>query len=226
VWTGNAAEWKAFKSALAFGQLKWDVSELSDSAVFLDLDLYIDPQTRRIHSRTYFKPMNLFLYIPPASAHPPGVLKSVIYGNLQRFWNQNTERADYLHVARHFAERLIARGHDARTIKQYFLEAAMAIDRRRTLGPRPRAQADPSNTLFFHWEFHPRGVTRRALRHAYKETLEGYSGFERFVIAYSRPRNLRDALMRTRLNEPAGHRASDLFRTRDTGGNAQATPSP
>jgi hypothetical protein len=26
--------------------------------------------------------MNLYLYIPPASAHPPGMLKSIVYGNL------------------------------------------------------------------------------------------------------------------------------------------------
>ena len=87
VWIGNATdEWDSFQSLLAFGSLQWETSDPSDTAIFLDLEISINPDTHRIATKTYQKPMNLFLYIPPTSAHPPGVLKSIVLGNLQRFW--------------------------------------------------------------------------------------------------------------------------------------------
>ena len=49
------------------------------------------------------------------------------------------------------------------------------------------------------------------IRRVYRETLEAVSGFDRFVVAYSRPQNLRDVLMRSKLSEPEGHRASDIL---------------
>ena len=94
IWIGtDDEEWEAFKTALPFGSLKWETSDLSSSAIFLDLKLEI--VDRRIITKTYEKPMNLFLYIPPSSAHSPGVLKSTIFGNVRRYWNQNTNVEDY-----------------------------------------------------------------------------------------------------------------------------------
>ena len=170
-----------------------------------------------IETKTYQKPQNLFLYIPPASAHAPGVVKSTIFGNLQRFWNQNSRISDYQTVTKAFAKHLELRGHHRDQIKKLFAEAAAMIDRKRTTTPelqrRPTSHADPSNTLFLHQEYHPRGISRRMIRRVYRETLEAVSGFDRFVVAYSRPRNLRDTLMRTELSEPEGHRASNILAT-------------
>jgi hypothetical protein len=42
-------------------------------------------------------------------------------------------------------------------------------------------------------------------------TRTGHCGFDRFVIAYSRPRNLHDALTRMKLSEPQGFCASDFL---------------
>jgi hypothetical protein len=75
-------QWQNFKSDMNnFGALTWKVEELSRSVKFLDLTIAIG-EDRRIVTKTYKKPMNLYLYIPPASAHPPGMLKSIVYGNL------------------------------------------------------------------------------------------------------------------------------------------------
>jgi hypothetical protein len=157
----------------------------------------------------------LFLYIPPASAHAPGVIKSTIFGNLQRFWIQNSKISDYQTVTKAFAKHLELRGHRRDQIKKLFAEAAAMIDRKQTTTPKqqrqPTSHADPSNTLFLHQEYHPRGISRRMIRRVYRETLEAVSGFDRFVVAYSRPRNLRDVLMRSKLSEPEGHRASDIL---------------
>lgn len=210
IWTGgDCPAWTQFRRDLSFGSLQWETSMLSNSVVYLDLEISIDPDSRRLTTRTYQKPMNLFLYIPPTSAHAPGVLKSIVFGNLQRFWRQNTHRTDFVRVAGQFAQHLIARGHHPDIIRELFLE----VGKRLSQPPTSCENVDPRKTLFFHWEYHPNGISRRDIRRAYEETCAGDSGFnfDRFVVAFSRAPNIRDALMPTRLSEPAGSRASDHF---------------
>jgi hypothetical protein len=62
-------------------------------ADFLDLTLEI--KNGHIVTKTYEKPTNLFLYIPPTSANSPGVLKSIIFGNVHHYWYQNSNIDDY-----------------------------------------------------------------------------------------------------------------------------------
>jgi hypothetical protein len=139
---------------------------------------------------------------------PPGVLKSIIFGNLRRYWQQNTSLQDYVAIARQFAERLEARGHARSTIDELFMEAAKAFTNKAPT--RPKTAESP---LYLHWEWHPRGLTRQLLRQAYNEHLQGHDGFDRLIIAYARPQNLRDSLTSSRLDEPPGQNASDLIRT-------------
>ena len=183
--------WSDFQAALPFGSLTWETSTLQNSVVFLDLEINIDPQTRLLHTKTYQKPMNLFLYIPPHSAHPPGVLKSLIYGNLRRYWIQNTNRQDYVNTARSFAQHLVNRGHDRVMIKKIFMEAATHIDKQAQAVNEPRKphqhNAVTPQPLYIHWEYHPRGVTRRDIRYLYDTTLARHSGFDRMIVAFSRP---------------------------------------
>ena len=67
-----------FKDGIGdFGILKWNVEDPSLSLNFLDLTLtieYID-----IMSKTHQKPLNLYQYICQNSAHPPWMLKSIVF---------------------------------------------------------------------------------------------------------------------------------------------------
>jgi hypothetical protein len=65
--------WQNFQDDLdKFGQLRWEVSQRSNTAIFLDLQLTI--KNGRVAYTLYEKPLNLHMYLPPHSAHPPGVL--------------------------------------------------------------------------------------------------------------------------------------------------------
>jgi hypothetical protein len=68
-------------------------TDLALKADFLDLTLEI--KNGHIVMKTYEKPTNLFLYIPLTSAHSPGVLKSIIFGNVHHYWYQNSNIDDY-----------------------------------------------------------------------------------------------------------------------------------
>jgi hypothetical protein len=199
IWSGSETDWVQFQIDMnQFGRLRWTTSELSTEAIFLDLRVKISA-SQHLETVTYQKPMNLFLYIPPSSAHPPGVLKSTIYGNLRRFWLQNTKLNDYIKVTQQFASHLIARGHNSSIISKLFLEAAGKIDQSQRSSRHHTAKATTASSLFFHVQFHPRGLSRTTIRKAYAKFCEGHTTFNRFTIAYSRPPNLRDALIKSKL---------------------------
>eukprot|EP00957_Ditylum_brightwellii_P173572 13215569-Ditylum_brightwellii.AAC.1 len=44
--------------------------------------------------------MNLYLYIPPLSAHPSGMIKGLLYSTIQRYKRQNIDRKDYVEMVR------------------------------------------------------------------------------------------------------------------------------
>jgi hypothetical protein len=138
------------------------------------------------------------------------VLKSIIFGNVRRYWYQNSNIDDYRHIIWQFASRLEARGHAKTDLIPIFKEAFTALAEAPTSNFSNNT-AVPDDTLFFHTEYHSRGVSRRDIRRAFSDTLAGHCGFDWFVIAYSRPRNLRDALTRTKLSEPQGFRTSDFL---------------
>jgi hypothetical protein len=210
--------WEEFLVDLdKFGKLRWMADPPSDRAIFLDLEKTIN-KNNYLETKTYQKPMNLYLYIPPLSSHPMGCLKGLIYGNLRRFWIQNTHREDYISVARHFAERIIERGHDANIIATLFTEAAQRFDKEARQPPATTLEA-PAESLhnhepaqyYLHLEYHPHGVTRKEIRTLFNKTVGTLLPPHKFTIAYSRPKNLRDALMRTRMEETAGCQATDFL---------------
>ena len=87
--------WYRFcKDVNDFGVLKLTIEERSREVNFLDLTIKING-CNQIETRTYQKPMNLYLYLHNASAHPPGVMKGVMFGEVKRYKMQNTRRADF-----------------------------------------------------------------------------------------------------------------------------------
>ncbi|KAL7541267.1 hypothetical protein ACHAXR_010762, partial [Thalassiosira sp. AJA248-18] len=78
---GNPEAWTNFCNDVnnfVGGKLKWEIEERSREVNFLDITITIN-ELNQIETRTYQKPMNLYLYIPQASAHPKGVIKGMIF---------------------------------------------------------------------------------------------------------------------------------------------------
>jgi hypothetical protein len=105
IWLGTNEEFKSFVEEInSYSQLQWTTDGLNTSIDFLDLTIRIG-RNGCITTTTFQKPTNLHLYLPPNSAHPPGVIKSLIYGNLRCYWLQNTHIEDYITIAKQFANR-------------------------------------------------------------------------------------------------------------------------
>ncbi len=156
-----------------WGHLEWIVEQPSNKTTFLDLNLEL--HNGKIETSTYQKTMNLYLYIPPLSAHPPSCLKGLIFGELQRYWNQNNNDKFQIILAK-FIERLYARGHKLENLIPILTAATINIHRRQ-LNWTPKTDKD-DNTLYIHWTFQPHGIQRKDLRHIYNTTLATAAGFK------------------------------------------------
>jgi hypothetical protein len=192
--------WNRFKTKLNdWGNLRWKVEEPSKRTVFLDLELQLQNST--ITTKTYQKDMNLYLYIPPSSAHPPSCLKGLIVGELRRYWTQNNP-TDYQIILQKFIERLMERGHTLEGLTPILYQAALSIDAP-SITTATNKKADES-TLFIHRVFHPNGLQRTDIRKLYKQILEPVLTYNKMIVAMSRPTNLRDVLTKAAFMLPTG----------------------
>jgi hypothetical protein len=99
--------WTDFQDAMPFGKLTWEFSQRTTSVNFLDITLTLDQNN--IVTRLFEKPHNLCLYIPPYSAHPPGILRAMIYGHIARVFCLTSKISDS--EASIFFRRLCDRGY-------------------------------------------------------------------------------------------------------------------
>jgi hypothetical protein len=75
----TARAWARFTTAVnAWGSLTWIVSPLTLQVDFLDVTFSL--RDGEMNYSLFCKELNLYLYLPPHLAHPPGVLKGMIYG--------------------------------------------------------------------------------------------------------------------------------------------------
>jgi hypothetical protein len=201
------------ETTMAFGILPWEVNPPARETNFLDLHITINSDGT-ITTRTFIKPMNLHLYIPPDSAHSQGVLKSLIFGNVFRYWLQNSNQSDFISTTRDFYGHLLNRGHKSEILSPLFCAAATTINQRAQKMEQP---LNPKNRnikqLFLHWEYHPRDITRSEIRSVYNTTLapllsDPPLGITQLTIAYTNPPNLRRCVTKTQLQEPEGERVS------------------
>jgi hypothetical protein len=219
--------WNAFLRCLnQWGTLRWTCDGHVDSLIFLDLRISICPD-RHLIFKTYQKPMNLYLYIPPGLAHPEKMLPSLIFGRLRAYWLQNTYLSDFYAMAVLLTRRLMARGYSFPTLKPLFEEASVQLQSQLGQGraihhqpPNPNDKA--KKPIIFHLEYHSRGIQRSQVRQVYSDTLAPFLPDRNLILAVSRPRNLRDRVCSTRLPDVPGENPSDLITT--IGGDCTISP--
>ena len=152
--------------------------------------------------------MNLFLYLPSHSAHPPGTLKGLVFGSFNRYWKQNSLTKDFIKVARKLYVNLKRRGYEEEKLQKVFIEAAQAIDKKQKDKAKTRRKLTIKNSLFFHREFHQDDLSRRELQqeiqnhfNVNKDVSLKELDMQGTTIAYSRPKNIKDILCPTTLHQ-------------------------
>jgi hypothetical protein len=185
---------------------------LTNEIIFMDLTIRIDPTTRHLTFETFQKTMNLYLYIPPNSAHPEGLLRGLIFGRMRAYWIQNTDKKNFVRMARLLCQRLMARGYSKLLLMPLFTEAAKRVSHESNnepaLGIVPKKEEKP---IFFHLPFHPRGIHRTTIRKTFNATLKKLLPTRPLTVAVSRPKSLGDRVCHTKLPDVPGHNPNDYL---------------
>ena len=197
-----------------YHDLVWEFTDRAQSAIFMDLSLQI--QGTRVTTTLYSKALNLYLYIPPRSAHPPGVLTGLVSGNILRIYTLCSDPDDVRSRLQDFWNRLISRGYPTAQIKPLFLKGLH--NAREYIACPPTKTAD-TNCVFFHLRYHPQDppsseiqtAWRNQVSHpAYRTPLENVLvkrqklQLSRLIICYSRPLNLSNLLSYRKLRDTSG----------------------
>jgi hypothetical protein len=171
------------------------------------MDLTIEIKDHRLTTTLYQKAMNLYLYIPPHSAHPPGVLTGLIYGSIFRIQRLCSEETDRNRLKKEFYQRLLVRGYKPDDIKPLFTKAEANASKNKQEVPNTRDQ------VFLHLPYHPNNPRSRNIQQIWRDHMvqpqqqqhiQHMIGTSRLTIAYSRPRNLGNLLSSRNLNTHNG----------------------
>lgn len=157
------------------------------------LDLWIIKTGNGLRTKTHQKALNLYLYLPAASAHPPGVLKGLIYGLVKKYAMQNPDATDFKSIVNLLLQRLQSRGYRASKLLPIFRAALEEIR-----APRPR-----TSKIFFKVPYDPNGPSgtelKRLLDVQALETETKKFGIDQVSLCYLKPPTLKRKLCPTRL---------------------------
>ena len=158
------------------------------------LDLTIKVEKGKLHTKTFQKRLNLYLYMPYKSAHSPFILRGLIFGLLKKYRRQHTNYDEFISLANNLMKRLLARGYHTPILKSTLDLLAK---------PKYRHKKDHLNrSLFFSLEYNPNGPTNQLIRQILQlDSLEKMLtplGFgNNIIIGLRRARNLREILCST-----------------------------
>lgn len=169
IWTARGlsteqdqVEWTQFKSDFnALSSLEWDFTPLSLSINFLDLTIEI--VDGHIRTRLYEKALNLYLYLPPHSAHPPGMIRGLVHGMVTRIFRLSSDSQDAFENCCHFGRRLVARGHSAPLVN-HLLSTSITLLQNHVHLPSTSILSPAVPPLFLHIPYHPRNPASKEIQ--------------------------------------------------------------
>jgi hypothetical protein len=133
----NSKLWASFQRHMneeLYG-LEWIVSPPSQKVYFMDLTLSIFDN--KIVTTLYEKPSNFHLYIPPHSSHPPGLLRGMAHGMINRIHTLCSAEDDKRARTIKFFRHLQRRGYQPKNLIPLF---SRAIKRAREYADSPPPQ--------------------------------------------------------------------------------------
>jgi hypothetical protein len=203
--------WAAYQAYMdTHKKIRWEFTERSNQAIFLDLLITIG-NDRKISTIIYEKPLNLYLYLPPHSTHPTGVLKGLVYGSITRIYRLTSDSNVCQDNINALYLRLKARGHKSDKLLPLFKDALHRLHTRSLQPETPAEGTTEEETdekrVFFHLPFHPMDPPSNQVQRLFREEMQlprgsnvplsmipnhknARLGTNRLIVCYHRPPNL------------------------------------
>jgi len=198
--------------------------------IFMDMSLSIEGD--KIVSTIYEEKLALYLYIPPHSPHPPGVLVGISMGNALRIHQLCTNEADIKEKLDTFFERLLNRGHQQSNMLLVFLKA---IDNAKAYLIRTEEESAiikdgkeeaSKRRIYLHVPYHQDEPSSKVIQSLWRHHVLSPSGelplnkmtnsagkeieVDQLTIAYHRAPNLGNLLSYRKIAKRAGSKVSSF----------------
>ena len=120
--------------------------------------------------------MNLHLYLPPTTAHPPDTIRSLIHGRIRAYYLHNTNSSSFIRECALLAKHLLKRGWAWDDLRNHFIQAHKVLkaagkpklleDSTLTRREKGNKNERGKSNIVFKSPYHSRGITRhRLLKH-------------------------------------------------------------
>ena len=120
----DSRQWTSFVALMQdYYGLDWIFEEMSKKVNYMDMTISI--REDRIVTSLYEKSMNIYLYIPPHSAHPPGVLTVLVSGNILRIHSLCSEQDDINLRLKQLYARLLVYGYQRNLLISEFTKGVI-----------------------------------------------------------------------------------------------------
>ncbi|KAL7487967.1 hypothetical protein ACHAW6_016072 [Cyclotella cf. meneghiniana] len=168
----NKELWDSFKQRMQdWHGLNWVFTQPSTTCNFMDMTISITND--KITTTIYEKKQNLYLYIPPHSAHPPSIINGLIFGHILRLHRLCSRNQDIQQKTHDHLNRLIQRGHPISKLipvfKQAQQRATLLLSQKQT--NTPEIPKTSSAKIFLHLPYHPQDPPRSTIQHLWNSTI-------------------------------------------------------
>jgi hypothetical protein len=166
----DETRWRALQTRMnAWHGLEWTFTPLATSVDFMDLTIKVTTDNR-ITTTLFEKALNIYQYLTPTSAHPPGVVTGLVYGSIFRLYTLCSDPTDITSKLKLFYHRLRVRGWQASVLDPLFHDGICAAMKRLdcpTVTPDNRDKASKSD-LFFHIKYNPLDPASRVIHETWQ----------------------------------------------------------
>ena len=148
------------------------------------MDMSLSIERGKVISTIYEKKLALYLYIPPHSAHPPGVLTELIMGNnTLRIHQLCTNKDDIATKLEVFFNRLLDRDHQHKTLLPIFLKATENANtcslrsEEDTVTIKEAKKEAAERSVYLHVPFHPNNPSSSTIQNLWRTHVAAPAGF-------------------------------------------------
>jgi hypothetical protein len=215
--------------------LEWTFTKRARSVDFMDMIISI--QDNGIVTDLFEKKLALYLYIPPHSAHPPGVLTGLVMGQVLRIFRLCSRIEDMQRHIKNFHDRLIRRGYSHLDLLPLFEKAAKNAETFLKKSDEDRAREkrkkieENGKRIFIHLKYHPNDPNSSVIQKVFRECIlhpQGEEPFheltnqegrkiplERLTVCYSNHPNLGKLLSYRKICKRTGLKVSSFLNRND-----------
>ena len=223
--------WRTFQQAVNSGGLSWEFSKRAKSVVFMDMTIEIEEG--KIMTKLYAKPLALYLYIPPHSAHAPGVHTGLVFGNVLQIFQLNSRESDIINDLRLFYNCLVDQGHQPKDLIPRFTKAIENAERYLSLSEEQRSylKEEKKNAskrqVYFHLPYHPNNPSSSQIQKLWRDIVATPVGkkplkhfwnscnaripIDRMIVCFSRAPNLGNQLSYRKIGNRQGPKVSSFI---------------